>query len=787
MIQVYLSNFPKVMVDSKEIYFPYKKLECLFYYLVLEKIGDKETVIHYFWPELEEEKAKKNLRNAKYALRKLFGDEIFEKTSRTKLEICSNRVSVMEYQPAFFDEKRYDGFLNGLHIDGLDSLEEYFEEKKIYLERKVEGLFWDATKLANEGEKTQLLEKIIAINPYQEEAYKALIIYNLKRGNLEDAQKIYSVYTNVLKEELGLLPEDRFELLKKQYYRIPKDTIFSGERKELIQELSRKINENSGYEERNHLFLIGETGYGKSYLLRALREQSTCFSVAFKALKSESHLSYRGISLLFKKMIEEWTEKEDSTYLEFRTILRRLFPNTQNTSYAEEIYFSDHNLIENLLVDGFSEFVKTHQVNVFIDDFEFLDTESKRVMGQLLRLVKAKQGIFCMTVAKENEEIIKFFEIENELSERIEKIQLEPFDREMLLKLLKRESSGIKEKIAEEIVELSEGIPARAMEYLQYYLNTGKLKMVIPTIKEMAIAKRELLSQEAQKLLILLSLFHRPFEGSWVVVLSERKPDDIFDLLGELVNKKWLKEECLDGQNPYFLFVHETEREAILEDIPKSKLDFLNRRMRNFYHQRYEETNDTDFLSYGLYHSRQLQDIELVLEDEIFLFEKAFTYQRELFPLLDVSRAFFSKPRTKEQLLKQRKNIEILFKEAEKGRLAFQKYQKHLERFHYLKYKMDMDLLNSEEAYVKMQECYDDYGTAEMKLEVIKTIIYQAIDREDLAVMERFLGIGVQYLDWEPNRIYIPVWKRLYGYLYFQNDSFRPYQPQHFRNRLASG
>jgi len=771
MIEISFVNYPKVYMNGKLVRFPYKKLEYLFYYLFLEKESRREIIINYFWPELEEEKAKKNLRNALYSLKKIFGRSIFSKTPTSEVKINEKIVFWKDIEMLLSNEIEITGFFIGLKLNRLLMLEDYFEQKSVYIEKKIINELWNKTYENSDSNKIIIFNTIININSFQEDAYNGLIEIYLKQGKLEKAKQLYNSYVVMLKDELEITPEISFEALKNRFLVDNIADIYKTERIDLVQDIYDRIKKFNEFGVDKHILILGEKGFGKSYILNEISSKTDNFSVLFKALKSEKHLPYRGVELLFQKLLEKWGNKSDNEYNKFEKCIRNIFLDTLQKPYVEESYFNDHTMVENKLIDGFKKLAENSKISIFIDDFEELDYESKRVLGQLMHTKNEDNYIFILSVSKENIFEMQHYKIQNELVDKIEEIVLATFTKEMLYNLIDKQNMNIIEKDKNRIFELSEGNPMKGLEYARYLNQHGILTETTPNLKALAREKKLLLPLETQKIITWLCMFYRPFKASWILQLSDMKLDEIMNILQTLVETHWLKELDKEGE-PTFIFTHESERIALLEDMSKSKNDFLNKRIRQFYRQKYKDSFNTDYLLYAIYHTEKLNDLCLLIEDEIFLFEKVFTYQRELFPILDSPKTYRIKPCTLEQLLKQKKKIENYFLKAEKENIPFAKYQESVERFHYLKNKLDMDLLNDFSAYKNMQCCYDEYGTIVMKFEVIKTIIYQAIDREDLETLEKFLDIGEKFIDSKEVSKYKPVWKRIRGYLLFQKGEY---------------
>src|SRR6056297_2415831 len=81
----------KVKIEEEVIEFPYKKVEGLLYYLLLEKKADRNKVASLLWGDMPDSSARKNLRNAIYQLRKSIGKDYILSPNRFKLKINDSK------------------------------------------------------------------------------------------------------------------------------------------------------------------------------------------------------------------------------------------------------------------------------------------------------------------------------------------------------------------------------------------------------------------------------------------------------------------------------------------------------------------------------------------------------------------------------------------------------------------------------------------------------------------------------------------------------------------------
>lgn len=82
---VKLLGTPEIFYNEQRITFPFRKAEALFYYLLVEKQASRDELVNLLWSEVQESIGKKNLRNAVYMIRKIFGSDIIVSPQRAIL------------------------------------------------------------------------------------------------------------------------------------------------------------------------------------------------------------------------------------------------------------------------------------------------------------------------------------------------------------------------------------------------------------------------------------------------------------------------------------------------------------------------------------------------------------------------------------------------------------------------------------------------------------------------------------------------------------------------------
>ena len=218
-VQVFLFGSFELKVNGQSIHLPTRKMEALCAYLVLHRNAqNREKLAALFWGDSADELARRSLRTALSALRKEVG-ESFVTTDRETIQLnpeFSMWVDVHE------TEQQAREILSGNHavIDADlyrgDLLQDFYdewvlEEREHYRKLLIKALHLSAQVLKASGEYPRAIsmaQKIISIDPADEQAYQHLMFCQHVLGNRAEALKVYEECSRRLKEHVGVAPSE---------------------------------------------------------------------------------------------------------------------------------------------------------------------------------------------------------------------------------------------------------------------------------------------------------------------------------------------------------------------------------------------------------------------------------------------------------------------------------------------------------------------------------------------------------------------------------------------------
>ncbi|WP_196793729.1 BTAD domain-containing putative transcriptional regulator [Thermus sp. CCB_US3_UF1] len=256
---------------------PTAKLWGLIGYLAVEGPQDRGHLAGLLW-ELPEERARANLRRELFRLRQITpcveekGGRLALKGVETDLEALLKAVALREWGQV--TSLIRGEFLEGIHVKGAPSFEEWLESTREHLrELHVQALLHRTKELRESGalkEALETLERLLALDPLREEAQGLRVYLLAALGEPQEALEAYQAYQNLLWKELGTEPGPELNALaeslrKGQLPPLSFSAPSSLRRPPLVgrEKAWKALEQGKGF-----LLLVGEGGLGKTRLLQ---------------------------------------------------------------------------------------------------------------------------------------------------------------------------------------------------------------------------------------------------------------------------------------------------------------------------------------------------------------------------------------------------------------------------------------------------------------------------------------------------------------------------------------
>ncbi|MEZ4735668.1 MAG: BTAD domain-containing putative transcriptional regulator [Caldilineaceae bacterium] len=237
LLKVSLLGAPQMSLDDTPVTgFITRKAEALFFYLVVTGRAHRRSALAaLLWPDVAEQRAKKNLRDLLPSLRRLVGEHLiitrdtiaFNQAApywvdvdvlQTNLKHVTTATSIEAIRTA---TNLYRGeFLEGFHVREAPLFEEWLLVERAYLrELQMQGLHTLADRyMAAQDYRAALVvtQRLLAIEPWHEQAHRQQMLCLAYSGRTNEALAQYVACRQLLADELGLEPMAETTLLYEQ-------------------------------------------------------------------------------------------------------------------------------------------------------------------------------------------------------------------------------------------------------------------------------------------------------------------------------------------------------------------------------------------------------------------------------------------------------------------------------------------------------------------------------------------------------------------------------------------
>ncbi|HYE83848.1 MAG TPA: AAA family ATPase [Clostridia bacterium] len=770
---------PEVFKDGERIIFPYKKAEALFYYLVLKKQCFRDILVEMLWGSVEEETAKKSLRNAMYIVNKTFEGNVLVSPKRAIIMLNPEITFESDVDVFFKDDsctsiEAYEGeYLEGFLVKDADSFDKWiFSVRNQYRDLYITKLHKQIKKCIKEKKLTEVelfCKNLIAVDEFNEKAYRILMNAYRRMGLYEKSIDVYNELTKLLKKELSITPDQRTnelfgEIVKEKaarqtFSRNEAEGFFYGRQKELRflgENYYRFISEKKG----RSIVIMGEAGLGKTALinrhLKVVEDEKTIILKTNCYQAEESYLLKPWSDILYQlsRVIEE--EKIEVPVL-LQRIVGQIFPAfaikdeyvAQNP--IEQIDILKYQAAEKAIIDIFKHVSGKKKILLIFEDIQWIDSMSLSLMNDIIMDNKNQTLIFIASARTSQRARIERFIVASRVNESIQMIELNRFNREETIEF----ASGmmpdldIDVELGNSIYRETEGNTFFIVEFLNNLKHNEKLYSISPKMQDIIKSRFLSVSDEGMKILNIISLFFDMVTLEELLEVSGKSELELLDIIGELEEKNLVK-EIGEVRNVSFTFTHQKLREFVYSQLSVSKRRILHSRIAKLLESRLRgDKRDTLLYSKLIYHFTNGGYRLSALKYTIKNLEQYLGINHEIFPvfnegsadedgILEISEEQLTKDLDKvRELIKEIKNEEGYNKDLEKIELSFM----HIVGRGYIRsgnYKQGLALIKDMTDHALRIEDYS------MAIKGYKQMIYFCINTFNTGLMEGYIEEAIK-------------------------------------------
>lgn len=772
-IIVNLLGIPEVYKDDKKIKFPFKKAEALFYYLMLKKVSSRDTLADLLWGDLDQQLAKKNLRNALYFLRRLFDEDIFISPKRDIVHISPEIEIILDIEEFLNDDnknmgKYYRGdFLEGFYVKDGQRFEEWMiATKEEYREIYIKGLQKSLKEYIKEKDIEKMKDyckKIIYMDNYNEKPYRVLMKIYGEEGKYDKAIQLYNKLEETIKDELSLSPDKKtvevynniINLKAGKNTNCSDNEFFFGRDIEL-KKLNNNYNRFILNLDSKSLFIEGEAGIGKTRLVWKFlnsRDKNNTFiidSICYQAEQEYLLKPWNNIFIKIAKIIKENNIKISPI---LSNIISNIFPtfdmNEKVTiNLSEKMDMIRYQAIEDSIIGILEQVGKNKKIILFIDDIQWIDNMSLSILKSIM-IKNKNESIMIIAASREGydnriHEFLNLMEMKSLISKiHVKRLNEEENYRFIDIYLSEHNNMSIAQK--KSIYRQTEGNIFFLTEVLNMYKEMGSFEDISPQMQNILQTRLYNLSKNERRALDIISVSFDKVKFDDLKDLWKENDLGLIDTISNLQNKCLIK-EILNGRDIEITFSHNKMREFVYSKLCLSEKIIIHSRMANNI-ERKLKGNFFDSLYYSrlIYHyensGNKLKALKYTIENIDLYLQSYHEFIPVVYSLRNIESRYdlLNEEEIRLEFNKIKEAIENLKSEGEEGREFYfmqMKFLYMLGRNYIRKGNYEEGL----ETIGKLLKIAEKINSQEYLLKAYKQLIYYSMNTDDKNYMEKYVS-----------------------------------------------
>lgn len=619
-ITVSLLGTPKVVSNGQEITFPYRKVEGLFYYLCVKRSVSRDEVISIFWADSSENSARKNLRDGIYHLKKILGEDIVLTQGNNKLSLNPQRIDSIDLDHIMQDNilTTYTGeFLGYFYIKNCMEFEDWAgtirEELLHRYQKAVRRWVVSVSKQTSIQPMLDCVNHLLQRNVVEEELYRLLFKSLLEQGAVTQVQQLYQRLQSLLQDELGTEPEAEtaaliaqsnslYQKLNEFHKSEPAPDYFFGREKELYHLVSY-LDRFRHNRPTPSVLLTGEAGVGKSTLmnrLSTLAESDPFFILSYQCVQTEQEL-----------YLKPWTDILHNALVLCNTngIPNVPLPGLFSEQMDASLFATQYELCAQRIIQALSSDVEQKKVLLFIDDIQWMDPASLRLLANLLHWSKNETMMAVLTVRDDCAQNLRSWKSTLESKGLLAELAVPRFTKDETIEIIRQYHPAIlgQPEQVEKIYHDTDGNALFLLEYLKQLAHTGSPEQ--RSLKTTGIIESRLsdLSIKERSLLERISLYPRFATLQELLVLSRLAPVELLEVLDGLLSRQLIFVNSTYNKTGYG-FSHQLIREYVYNSMLEDKRQLLHQIVAQEYERQYKQTEDISLCPMLIYHFSRCKD-----------------------------------------------------------------------------------------------------------------------------------------------------------------------------------
>lgn len=582
-IEVQMFEIPCVKLDGKEVSFPFKRVDALFYYLICRKTATRQELVDLLWEDCAEDVGYKNLRHTIYTLRKVLGADLILTVPKTEVRLNPARELRSDLDRCDGGEAAdKEQFLRGFTVKNAPNFNAWVDQVREQMAARTLSDLADGAAQAQEKGDLARAERLSLEYLNRDGLDEKMVMFLMKLyqrdGRYYKAANLYQRLKDKLAEELGITPLHEtaalyYEIVN-QWNRTTEDAPgrtsprMTASRTALLRKLQERYRLfQEGYE-ASSLLLYGEAGCGKSYLLQSFLRGGD-FSGAL-VLKGGCSQRQAGVYLEpWKNVMLSVAEEVASRKLQIpettRRTIARVFPVFSNGGEArrEPGEFKQNRcgaLVTDAVALLLSLAADRRKILLVFEDLQWMDPASQDLLCQVVRRLGGSQLLLLATSWTLNVDV-NFMLDESAL----ERVSIPCLTREETDEYLDAAlGADLPAAVRVRIYEATGGNPRLLAGAVESLRGKEPTENTLPDANGILRQRMAGLSTQALHLANVLALFPDKTPCRLLSEITGYQTAQLYTLTVELEEHSLIGECCVDAES-YLEFFHPHMREALYQ------------------------------------------------------------------------------------------------------------------------------------------------------------------------------------------------------------------------------
>ncbi len=682
-----LGNFIATF-NEKNIAFPYSKVQALFCYLVIKKQTTREELSGLLWPDMEESVARKNLRNAIYKLKRVFGkEEVIDFLNKSTI-IFSENIIIDTDVDKFISNKDeidiYKGeFLKGYMPKDAENFEKWIFETReylqgIYIKRLKEQIELEENN-KNYDKVEQYSKLIIKMDEFNEEAYRNLILCYKDQGKFNSAIELYNKLSDILNKELSITPDvkttkifkEMLDSMNERHKKENHENYFYGRLNELRLMENNYQNFIKGKNAKS-ILIKGEMGIGKTSLKDRFVEsidRDEVYIFETNCYQFENEYALKPWRNIISSLACTISDDKIKTPIILENIIKERVTEVNNSSYSENIKLEDtiellkHDVVGNIITYIIRKISINKKILFIFEDIQWMDSVSISLLASVIAQCEENNIMFLFTCRNEfNQHMDRFF-ASTKKYERIHTIELNRFStsevENFISKALPKHS--LSKEVINKIYIETEGNTFFLKEYLNIIKSKSNINIMTSKMQDVLKSRFIDISEDEKKIVEIASLFHDEVPMFVLKHLTQKDELEIMDIIEKLEGRFILK-ESINETNICFKFTHQKLREFQYMNLSLAKKKILHNKIGEILEKTLKNNiGDINVYYKLIYHFENANNYIEALKYRIKSLNIYLNFSHELFPVIYYSDKSYDKLYFNDsETIKSLKEIEYL-------------------------------------------------------------------------------------------------------------------------------